>query len=155
MRRAIALGLALLLALATPAGAQIEPRTTLPDIEDEVMCPVCGTTLELASEAPQANRQRELIRGLIAQGMTKDEVKDELVAEYGPEILAVPDTEGFDLVAWLAPGGAIVAGGVAIVVGLRRWRRDAAADREAAGTEPAMSAADTERLDADLRRYEP
>ena len=35
---------------ATPAAA--DPSASLPDIEDEVMCPVCGTTLEL-SDSPR------------------------------------------------------------------------------------------------------
>ena len=47
------------------------PKTTLGDVEDEVMCPVCGTPLGLATEAPQAERERALIaaarRGLPAR----------------------------------------------------------------------------------------
>jgi len=133
-----------------------EPQTTLPDIEDEVMCPVCGTTLELASEAPQAIRQREFIRDQIAQGQTKEEIKDALVAEFGPEVLALPDTEGFDLAAWIVPGLAVIAAAVAIFLGLRRWRAASVADAAAAGNAPALalSEADSDRLDADLERYD-
>ena len=69
---AVALCAALLIAAA--------PQTTLSDVEDEVMCPVCGVALNIA-ESPQADDQREFIRGLIAEGRTKDEIKDELVAE--------------------------------------------------------------------------
>ena len=77
-----------------------------------MICLVCGTTLELSDSAPQAERLREQIRGLIAEGLTKDEIKDELVAEYGENVLATPDTEGFDLTAWVLPGLAIVLVGV-------------------------------------------
>ncbi len=106
--------------LAQPA----EPQTTLPDVEDEVMCPVCGTTLELASDSPQAIDEREKIRELIAQGLTKEEIKDELVAEFGPEVLAEPSKEGFDLAAWLVPGIAVLAGRRGRVRGLAplAWR---------------------------------
>ena len=69
------------------------------------MCPVCGVTLELATESPQAIQERDFIRKLIAQGLTKDEIKDRLVAEFGPEVLAEPGDSGFDLAAWLVPGG--------------------------------------------------
>ena len=100
-----------------------EPQTSLPDIEDEVMCVVCGVTLELATEAPQAIQEREFIRDLIAEGLTKDEIKDRLVDEFGSEVLAIPEDSGFDLAAWLVPGVAIVLAGGAIFVGLRRWRR--------------------------------
>ena len=44
------------------------------------------------------------------------------MAEFGPEVLAVPETEGFDLAAWIVPGLAIVLAGAAIFVGVRRWR---------------------------------
>jgi cytochrome c-type biogenesis protein CcmH len=135
---------------ATPA---TEPKASLPDIEDEVMCPVCGTLLALAAEAPQANDQRKLIRRLIDQGLTKEEIKERLVDEFGPEVLATPDTEGFDLAAWVVPGLAIVLVGGAIFVGLRRWRRDGGDDDEppAAG---GLASEDAKRLDEDLARYE-
>jgi cytochrome c-type biogenesis protein CcmH/NrfF len=137
---------------ASPALSQApESQTSLPDIEDEVMCPVCGTTLELASESPQAIREREFIRGLIAEGRTKEEIKDALVAEFGEEVLATPGDEGFDLVAWVVPGLAILLAGGAIFVGLRRWRR--ADDRAAADAPAELGAEDAARLKADLERY--
>ena len=99
-----------------------DPRTNLPDIEDEVMCTICGTLLEL-SEAPQADRQRALIRRLIDRGLTKEEIKDRLVAEYGSEVLATPGDEGFDLVAWVVPALAIaLAAGAIGFFALRRLR---------------------------------
>jgi cytochrome c-type biogenesis protein CcmH/NrfF len=155
LRRAAAL-LALVAALAFAAaanGQQPQPQTSLPDIEDEVMCPVCGVTLELATESPQANQERDFIRKLIAQGLTKDEIKDRLVAEFGSEVLAEPGDSGFDLAAWLVPGAAIVLAGAAIVVGLRRWRRAGAAREADDAEEPEPDAGDRERLDADLARY--
>ena len=98
---------------------------------------VCGVTLELATEAPQAIQEREFIRELIAQGLTKDEIKDRLVAEFGPEVLAIPERRG------VRPGGVAGAGrrdpvspAVAIVVGLRRWRRAGAAADEGGSAEP-------------------
>jgi len=148
------------LALAVPplAAAQaVEPQASLPDIEDEVMCIVCGVPLELATEAPQANQERDFIRELIDKGLTKDEIKDRLVAEFGSEVLATPDSSGFDLAAWLVPGIAILAALVGIVIGLRRWRGTGPGDGGSdgrAGPEPAMNEADSERLDADLARYE-
>jgi cytochrome c-type biogenesis protein CcmH len=134
-----------------------DPQTSLPDIEDEVMCPICGVTLELATEAPQAQQEREYIRDLIADGLTKEEIKDRLVAEYGPEVLAIPEDEGFDLAAWLVPAAAILAAAIAIMFGLRRWRRAGAAGDDADGEESSAEPLDPEdakRLDADLARYE-
>ncbi len=145
------LGFLLALAItANPATAQApEPQANLPDIEDEVMCPVCGTTLELAEQAPQADRERELIRRLIAQGYAKEQIKDELVAEYGEDVLAVPESEGFDITNWLVPALAFGLALLALGFGAARLRG------RRAGPEP-EPLADTEadRLDADLRRYD-
>lgn len=153
MRRAIALvAAAALLGLPAASAAQ-EPQTSLTDLEDEVMCIVCGVPLELATEAPQANQERDLILRLVAEGLTKEEIKDRLVAEYGSEVLAVPDNSGFDLAAWVVPGAAIVIAGGAIFVGLRRWRRaGTGAEESAPGV--ALGDEDSKRLDADLARYD-
>src|SRR3712207_8640728 len=96
----IVVGLALALLLAAPAAAQ--PRASLPDIEDEVMCAECGTALNISNSAV-AEEERDFIRALIAQGKTKQEIKDALVDEYGPAILALPKQEGVSLGVYLGP----------------------------------------------------
>ena len=142
--------LALVAFASAPAAAQTpEPRTNLPDVEDEVMCPVCGTTLELAEQAPQAQRERELIRRLIAQGLTKEQIKDELVAEYGEDVLAVPESEGFDVANWLVPALGFGVALLALGFGAAALRRR----RAPAEPEP-LSGDEADRLDADLRRYD-
>ena len=142
---------ALALAVLAPAVGAAAPRTTLNDIEDEVMCPVCGTPLNLATDAPLANDERALIRRLIAQGYTKDQIKHRLVREFGPNVLALPRARGFDLAAYLVPilGGA--AGLAAIVVLALRWRRRRP---DAPAMSPALDPADARRLDADLTRFD-
>ena len=162
MRRA-ALGLMVLVGLAGAVGTQnaaaamqhppTEPLpASLPDVEDEVMCPICGTALNL-SDAPQADRERAFIRRQIARGRTKDEIKQTLVREYGPNVLATPGTSGFDLAAWVVPGAAIVIVGVALILGIRRWRRRGAEAADEAQPEP-LRPDDSERLRADLERYD-
>jgi cytochrome c-type biogenesis protein CcmH len=148
MRRGL-LVLAATLLLAAPAAAAQCPQTTLGDVEDEVMCPVCGTPLGLATEAPQAQRERELIERLIADCQSKEEIKARLVAEFGDEVLAEPDDEGFDLAAWLIPGLAVLLGLLGVGAAALRWRRRAGGD--AAAADPAPS---SKRLDTDLERYD-
>ena len=128
MSRAAPILAALALAVApAAAAAQDCPRTTLGDIEDEVMCPVCGTPLGLASEAPQAQDERAYIQQLIDQCKSKDEVKQALVAEYGENVLALPGDEGDDdlgdVLVYVIPavGIALAAAGIAFAV--VRWRR--------------------------------
>jgi cytochrome c-type biogenesis protein CcmH len=153
MSRALPVLALALLALASPAVATT-PQTTINDVEDEVMCPICGTLLELA-ESPQAQRERAFVKRLIAGGRTKAEVKDALVAQYGQAVLAVPSGSGFDLTAYLVPAIAFVIAAVGLAIGVRRWRRAAKApgggDR-APGDGP--SEKDADRLEADLARYD-
>jgi cytochrome c-type biogenesis protein CcmH len=143
-----------LLTLASPALAAT-PQTTINDVEDEVMCPICGTLLELA-ESPQAQRERVFVKRLIAQGRTKAEIKDALVAQYGRRVLALPGGSGFDLSAYLVPAIAFVLAAIALALGVRRWRR-AGKPPGAGGSSPpnkGPQGEDAERLEADLARYD-
>jgi cytochrome c-type biogenesis protein CcmH len=141
--------LAAALAVAAPALAA-EPRTSLPDVEDEVMCPSCNTALNVA-ESPQAYRQREFIRQLVAQGLTKEQVKQRLVDEYGQEVLALPENDGIGLAAYLVPIAVVLALATILALLLPRWRRRARQPVVAAAG-PAVSDAELDRLDEDLRR---
>ena len=148
--RAPAITLLLVLALVAPAAAAT-PRASLTDIEDEVMCLECGTALNV-SNSQVANQERDFIAELIAQGKTKQQVKDALVAEYGPRVLAEPSDGGFELTAWLVP---LLAGVVAlalVALTARRWRGARPAGAEA--DEPALDPDDERRLDAELAAYD-
>jgi cytochrome c-type biogenesis protein CcmH len=138
--------LAVVLILGLSAAA--EPKTTLPDVEDEVMCVECRTALNV-SQAPVADQEREFIRDRIAEGLTKEEIKAALVEEYGPDVLADPD-EGFDFAAWLVPGALVLLAGATVALLARRWR--ASGPGAVAGPEP--DPADARRLDAELSAFD-
>jgi cytochrome c-type biogenesis protein CcmH len=145
--------LAALLALAVlaPAAAAAAPRASLTDIEDEVMCLECGTALNVSNSAV-ADQERDFIAELIAQGKTKQQVKDALVAEYGPRVLAEPSDEGFQLTAWIVPGLAALAALALVAFTARRWRR--ARPAEAPGGDPGLDPDDARRLDAELAAFD-
>ena len=161
---AIAAALAAGALVVAPAAAARCPKTSLADVEDEVMCPVCGTPLSLNTEAPQAVRQRDFIVRLVERCRSKDEVKAALAAEFGDGVLAVPEDEGFDLAAYLVPAIALAAAAALLVFATTRWRRSllAGARRPELGErgalrspgERAAEAADETRLEADMRRYD-
>ncbi len=148
----IALPTALLLALLASAASAAPQQTSVTEIEGEVMCPICGTLLELA-ESPQAKRERVYIAKLVAAGKSEAEIKDALVAQYGPEVLALPKGSGFDLTAYLVPAIAIVLAIVALAFSLLRWRRDGGSSGRPPGR-PAPEGAAADRLEADLSRYD-
>jgi cytochrome c-type biogenesis protein CcmH len=152
-RVALFLTALLVLTAATTAAATAATaaQTSLADLEDEVMCPICGTLLEL-SNSPQAERQRVFIKRLIARGANEEEVKDALVTEYGREVLATPEGSGFSLSAYVVPALAFAVAAVALLLGLWRWRRFGDRDPERPRAGPAPK--DAERLEADLARYD-
>jgi len=155
VRRAALLALVALLAIPAAAAAQACPKTSLGDVEDEVMCPVCGTPLELASEAPQAQRERAYIERLVAQCRSKDQVKQALVAEFGDTVLALPGDQGDDdfgdVLVYAVPalGILLAAGGIAFAV--LRWRRRGGGPE---GRRGALAGADGSRLEDDMERYD-
>ncbi len=144
---------AALIFIGVRAAQGATPQTSVSEISSEVMCPVCGTLLELA-EAPQAQRQKAFIARLVAEGRSKEQIKDALVAEYGNEVLAVPRGSGFDLSAYVVPIVAFAIAVVALALGVLRWRRAGAESDGGPPSAAGPSPEDSERLDADLARYD-
>jgi cytochrome c-type biogenesis protein CcmH len=157
MRRVLAL--LALLALLAPAAALAAPaRTTLPDVEDEVMCVECGTALNV-STSPVANQERDFIRRQIAAGKTKEQIKAALVDEYGANVLAQPGDSGIGIAAWWVPVALVPLALGAVLLAARRWRRRARGEEAAAGAPEnrptaQMDPADARRLDAELKAFD-
>jgi len=110
------------LALAGPAAACTQPKTSLSFLEGQIMCPTCHTTLDM-SEAPAAQQIKAQIAKRIAQCWTARQIENELVANFGQGILAAPPHKGFDLLAWWLPIGGVLAGAALLAVGVWRWSR--------------------------------
>jgi cytochrome c-type biogenesis protein CcmH len=144
------LALVLVAALVVvPVAAASERHPTLAELEGEVMCPVCGTTLD-QSNSPAAQQIKRVIARRIAAGATKGQIKNQLVAEYGEAILAAPRHKGFGLLAWWVPVIGIVAAGAIIGVGAWRWSRA----REPAVAGGPLDPSLERRLDDELRRFD-
>jgi cytochrome c-type biogenesis protein CcmH len=147
----LAAALVLALALAAPAVAS-ERHPTLGELEGEVMCPTCKTTLD-QSTAPIADRIRQFISVRIAAGDTKSQIKRKLVLQFGPAVLAEPSKHGFNLLAWVLPVVGIGLGAVALGALSWRWSRGprSAASPEADGPlDPDLE----RRVDEELARFD-
>ena len=140
--------LAALLVGASPVAAAERPNPA--DLEAELVCPTCKTTLD-QSDAPVARRMKAYIRARIAAGASSAQIKRELVDQFGPGVLATPRKEGFDLLAWVLPLGGVAIG--LFAVGLLAWawsrRRDSEPD-EGEVLDPALES----RVDEELARFE-
>lgn len=145
--------LASILIFASPALAS-ERHPTLAELETELICPTCHSTLDQSSSAI-ADRMRDFIRGRIAAGDSKSEIKARLVAQFGPSVLASPPKKGFDLLVWFLPLVGLAAGAVAVALLARRWSRGRGSDL---GPEPdgrGPLEPDVERqLDEELARFD-
>ena len=143
--------LAVLAALVACGAASAAPPNAA-DLEAELVCPVCETTLD-QSNAPVAERMKSYIRARIAAGDSEDEIKDALVAQFGPEVLAEPPGGGFGVLAWLLPLAALAGGAIVLGLLIRSWSRG--------GRPPPAAGADNldpqlERLvDDELARFDP
>jgi cytochrome c-type biogenesis protein CcmH len=157
MRRAALSALAALAALAAltaagPAGASAGPRASLTDIENDVMCTICHTPLAV-SQSPEADRERAFISNLIAKGYTKPQIENELVAQYGPSVLALPPAHGFNLTVYILPPAIVLLGVAGLIWALPRWRRRTRAAAAARSPAPTLDPVDAERLDQDLANH--
>ena len=155
MKRAVMLLAVLIGLLGAPAAVAAQcPRTSLGDIEDEVMCPVCGVPLALAIDAPQADRERAYIERLIADCRSKDEIKAALAAQFGDEVLALPGDQGNDdlgdVLVYVIPAVGIVLAAAGIAFAVVRWRGARGPRERAHGGAPQAE----RRLEADMERYE-
>lgn len=103
--------------VAQPAVAADKPPSAAA-LEGQLVCPTCRETLD-ESDSPVARRMKLFIQRRIAEGATGDQIKAELVDQFGEGVLATPPTKGLGLLAWVLPiGGAAL---VAIVLGFVAW----------------------------------
>jgi len=140
------------LALAL-VGAPVAPAAGGPsaaDLESEIVCPTCKTTLDQSS-SPIASRMKVYIRERLAAGASAGQVKQELVDQFGPAVLAEPPKRGFDLLAWLLPLGGIAVGVVAVGGLAWSWSRRREAEPPPASLDPELE----RLLDDELARFEP
>jgi cytochrome c-type biogenesis protein CcmH len=148
--RVLVVGVAAL-ALAGPAAAACP---TVPDLEGKLMCPTCKTTLD-QSDSPVARRIKALLARRVAACVPEQQIEDELVAQFGPAVLAAPPRKGFHWLAWLLPIVGLVGAGAVISVLVWRWSRtkppDPAADSNGrAPLDPELE----RRLDRELTRFD-
>ncbi len=97
---------------------------TLSDISKQLICQ-CGCTLVLANCTHVECHSREAMTTFIAQqldqGQSEKQILQLFVTQYGEQVLASPPKRGFNLMAWLLPFVAILAGGVVIYAAIKKW----------------------------------
>lgn len=137
------LTLLLLAVLLSSCSAFQRPPTLEEQAQDlyrSLMCPLCaGQTLE-QSQSEISNQMRALIREKLAQGATKEEIKQFFVERYGEAVLAAPAKKGFSLFVWIIPALALVVGGFFLFRLIKAMQ-----ERATVKTKPSLQLSDQER----------
>jgi cytochrome c-type biogenesis protein CcmH len=128
------------------------------EVEERLACQCgCGLTVHSCNhlQCSFAVPVREDIAKSLAAGQTEDDIIARYVAEYGEKVLSAPTQEGFNLLAWWGPYGALAAGSLALWFAIRRMNRartPEAADALLLGEIPQSARDEVKR---ELERLEP
>jgi cytochrome c-type biogenesis protein CcmH len=115
----------------------------------QLRCVVCQNLSVADSPSEMASQMRAIIRERLAAGESPAEVQRYFVERYGEWILLAPPRRGFNLLVWLLPLAAVLAGLAAAALLIRRWTRRA---RTAPTSPVAVDAAMSERIRRELER---
>lgn len=143
------------------AGVAFAQDTTPTDdevnkIAKELFCPVCESTPLDVCPTEACRQWRELIRDMLAEGKTEQEIKDYFVANYGARVLSEPPRTGFNWFVYIVPPVLILIGAYILFNSFRAWTKPRVAESGAGrGKEAKPSAGDDEyikRLEEELKK---
>jgi cytochrome c-type biogenesis protein CcmH/NrfF len=135
---------------ASDAGARFD------NLSHRLMC-TCGCA-QLLGECnhvgcPDSGRERDELSAAIASGLSDQQILDQFAAKYGETMLAAPRTQGFDLVAWIAPFAVFAAALLGTILLVRRWSGISSLRSAAgAGTDAAAASPEEQRRIERIRR---
>jgi cytochrome c-type biogenesis protein CcmH len=120
----------------TPLSPELEERVLR--VGKEIRCATCQGLSIADSPAPMARSQLGMLRELVQQGKSDDEIRAYFVARYGEWALLEPPATGMNWLAWLGPALFLAAGMVVIV--RTTFRRGEAPRRSPPAVESAEAA---------------
>ena len=128
----IALALAL---ISSPAPAQGPTPTDdeVNRIAKQLYCPVCESTPLDVCPTEACRQWRDLIRSMLADGKSEEEIKQYFVTQYGVRVLDEPPNR---LLTYLVPGVAILLGGLLLLRGFQMWMKPVGSGTAALENQP-------------------
>jgi len=127
------IGFALVLALPGRTASAQDPTPTVDTsaitddmvnaVAQELYCPVCENIPLDVCPTQACTQWRELIRLKLAQGWTKDAIKDYFAQQYGDRVLAAPPARGLNWLVYILPPVFLVAGAFLVYRVLRSMKR--------------------------------
>ena len=101
-------------------------------IAKQLYCPVCESTPLDVCPTEACRQWRDLIRSMLAEGKSEEEIKQYFVAQYGVRVLAEPPNR---LVTYLVPGVAILLGAFLLFRGFQMWIKPSITKADSANAE--------------------
>ena len=149
---AILVALAFALSFIIFASAQ-GPTPTDDDVNriaKQLYCPVCESTPLDVCPTEACRQWRDLIRTMLAEGKSEEEIKQYFVAQYGDRVLAEPPNR---LVSYLVPAVIILLGVLLLARGFQMWIKPSTTEAVPVGSD-APQAADPyiARLEEELKK---
>ncbi|MXW65829.1 MAG: cytochrome c-type biogenesis protein CcmH [Gemmatimonadales bacterium] len=129
--------------------AEIDQRTA--EIGATLRCPICRQQSIAESSSRIAREMQDVIRTMLAEGRTPEEIEAYFVEAYGPWVLLKPRAEGMNLFVYAGPGLAFLLGGFIVARRLRRGRSPDEEAREEPATPDHLRKADRKWLEAAIR----
>ena len=124
-------------------------------VEELLIAPCCWRAPLSEHYSGTAERMKEDLRQMLANGKSQEEILDHYMAMYGERILSSPPNAGFNRLAYLFTPLMFLAGGVMIFLTLRRWRNGRLNRGDAPDTAaPATDSRYRDRIDAELNAYD-
>jgi cytochrome c-type biogenesis protein CcmH len=143
-----------------PAGREVAPAPVplspeqeelAAEIESELKCPVCRSQSVRTSRSFMAEDMSRQVRRMVAEGMSKEEIREYFVARYGDYIILAPRKEGFGWTVWLLPFALVLGGAATIFALTRRWK---SRPPPAAPAAPRAQSTWMQRLERELKETE-
>ena len=125
----VSLLLLVIFGASTQAFAQGEEPTDdeVNRIAKQLFCPVCESTPLDVCPTEACRQWRDLIRQMLSEGKSEEEIKQYFVAQYGARVLAEPPNK---LASYAVPVVAFLAGAFLLFRGFRMWMKPVEAEAE-------------------------
>jgi cytochrome c-type biogenesis protein CcmH len=115
---------------ARPLGVATAQQPTPSDddvnfIANQLFCPVCENVPLDVCDTEACRQWRDLIRRMLAEGKTEDEIKQYFTDNYGVRVLSEPPVEGFNWLVYIVPPVAFLAGAFLLLKAFQTWKKQA------------------------------
>jgi cytochrome c-type biogenesis protein CcmH len=146
--------------LARPSGTAVAQQPTPSDdevnaIANQLFCPVCENIPLDVCDTQACRQWRDLIRQMLAEGKSEEEIKQYFTDNYGVRVLAEPPAEGFNWLVYVVPPVAFIIGVYLLFRAFLSWKRLARENERTSEPENAPTSIDdtyTTRFEEELKK---